>query len=222
MRHFGNVAIRARGRFEPTRAGDAPFADFYDAMAPSVLRYFARRTRERERAFDLTAETFAKAFEKREHFRGHSDVEAAAWLWAIARNELARYHRTRVVELTALRRLGLERPAPSESELHDVEELAAAEEAREQVALALAALPAAHREVIRLRFLDELSYPEIAHTLGVSCDVVRARVSRARRVLRENEHLRAAAKVRSSVTGSAAAHLWGEKRCCVPKGTPSP
>ena len=164
-------------------------------MAPLVLRFFARRTRDGESAFDLTAETFAKAFEKRDHFRGGTDAEAAGWLWSIARNELARYHRTRTVELAALRRLGLERPAPTDSELRHVEDLTAAEEAREQVQRALSVLPAEHREVIQMRLVDELSYPEIASALGVSCDVVRARVSRARRVLRENEHLKAAAEV---------------------------
>jgi len=163
-------------------------------MAPSVLRFFAKRTHDAERAFDLTAETFAKAFEKREQFRGGTDVEAAAWLWSIARNELGRHHRRRSVELAALQRLGLERPVPTDAELRQVEELAAAEEAREQVAHAIARLPVEQQEVLRMRFIEEMAYPEIAEILGVSCEVVRARVSRARRVLQEDAHLKAAAK----------------------------
>ena len=101
------------------------FADVYDELSPAVLRFFARRCRESELAVDLTAETFAKAFEKREDFRGSSDREAAAWIWSIARNELARYHRTRSVELSAIRRLGLERPRPTDEELRRIEELTA-------------------------------------------------------------------------------------------------
>jgi len=188
-------AGRAHRRFASARGAEAAFADFYDTMAPSVLRFFAKRTHDGERALDLTAETFAKAFEKRDDFRGGTEAEAAGWLWSIARNELARYHRTRTVELAALRRLGLERPAPTDDELRKVEELTAAADAREQVKRALAVLPPEHREVIQLRFVEELSYPEIAQALGVSCEVVRARVFRARRALRDSEDLKAAARV---------------------------
>jgi RNA polymerase sigma-70 factor (ECF subfamily) len=183
------LGVRARAA-----ASERLFADFYDELYPTVLRFFARRTRDGESAFDLTAETFAKAFEKREQFRGRTEEEAAAWLWSIARNELARYHRTRTVELGALQRLGFERPAPSDGELREVEELAAGEDAREKVEQALAALPPEHQQVIQLRFIEERSYPEIAQMLGVSCDVVRARVSRARRVLKDSEQLKAAAR----------------------------
>lgn len=183
------------GLLAQSRATEASFGDFYDEMAPSVLRFFARRTRDSERAFDLTAETFAKAFEKRHDFRGSSDEEAAAWLWSIARNELARYHRTRTVELAALRRVGLERPDPTGEELRQVEELTAADDVRDHVQLALGVLPADQREVIRLRFVDELSYLEIAQALGVSYDVVRARASRGLRTLKDSEHLQAAVRV---------------------------
>jgi RNA polymerase sigma-70 factor, ECF subfamily len=164
-------------------------------MAPAVLHFFAKRTRDSERAFDLTAETFAKAFEKRRDFRGHSDEQAAAWLWSIARNELARFSRTRKVELAALARLGLERPDPTDEELRAIEELTAVEDIREHVEDALAVLPLDQREVIRLRVVDELSYIEIARALGVSCDVVRARASRGLRTLRASEHLEAAVRV---------------------------
>ena len=189
------LAGRIPGLLARSRSSDLSFADFYDVMAPGVLRFFAGRIRDSERAFDLTAETFAKAFEKRRDFRGSSDEQAAAWLWTIARNELARYHRSRGVELAALRRLGLERPDLSDEELRKIDELTAAEHMREHVDLALAALPPDQREVIRLRFVDELTYAEIAQTLGVSYDVVRARASRGLRTLKESEHLQAAVRV---------------------------
>ena len=96
------ITRRQPGLLARSRTSEQPFGEFYDAMAPAVLRFFARRTRDSERAFDLTAETFAKAFEKRRDFRGHTDEQAAAWLWSIARNELARYSRTRKVELAAV------------------------------------------------------------------------------------------------------------------------
>jgi len=184
----------APGLLARSRTSELLFADFYDELHPTVLRFFAKRTRDGEGAFDLTAETFAKAFEKREQFRGSSEEEAAGWLWSIARNELAKYHRTRTVELGALQRLGFERPAPSDAELRKIEELAAGEDAREQVEQAMAGLPPEQQEVLRMRFIEEMAYPEIAEALGVSSEVVRARVSRGRKVLKDNAHLKAAAR----------------------------
>ena len=183
---------RALRRSRETRAS---FADVYDELSPSVLRFFARRTSDGELAFELMAETFAKAFEKRRDFRGRTDGEAAAWIWTIARNELARYHRTRTVELAAMRRVGLERPQPTDAELRRVEELAAKELAREHVDRALATLPPDQQDVIRMRYVDELAFPEIARRLGVSHDVVRTRASRAMRTLRASEHVSAAVRV---------------------------
>ncbi len=170
-------------------------ADVYEQLGSAVLRFFARRCRDSELALDLTAETFAKAFEKQDDFRGRTQTELAAWVWSIARNELARYHRTRTVELTAFRRLGLERQQPNDQELAHIEELTAKELVSEHLQLAVATLPDEQQQVIRMRFVDELTYLDIAEKLGVSHDVVRARASRAMRTLRASEHLKAAVKV---------------------------
>ncbi len=168
------------------RSRDAPeeFANFYESIAPSVLRFFAGRVHDPHRAFDLMAETFAKAFEKRGDFRGTSDEQAAAWLWSIARSELARFWRLNRVETAALDRLGLERPEPTDAEYREIERLTAAEAARSHMEEALGLLPEDQREVIRLRFVERMEYSQIAAQLGVSNQVVRARVSRGLRTLR--------------------------------------
>ena len=158
-------------------------------MAPSVLRFFVGKTRDPHRAFDLMAETFAKAYEKRGDFRGATDEQAAAWLWRIARNELARFWRSHKVETAALDRLGLERPEPSDEEFREIERLTALDTVRLHMEQALGMLPADQREVIRLRFVERMEYPEIAAQLGVSGEVVRARVSRGLKALRASGHV---------------------------------
>jgi RNA polymerase sigma-70 factor (ECF subfamily) len=183
----GGPGVLARSRSSPNA-----FADFYEQMSPTVLRFFARQTRDGQAAFDLVAETFSKAFEKRADFRGTTDEQAAAWLWSIARHELARYRRSRSVEMSALRRLGLERPAPSDEELRQVEWLIAIEDIRRQIRGALDTLSPDQQEVIKLRFIDELTNQEIAERLAVSDDVVRARASRALRALGASEQMQAA------------------------------
>jgi RNA polymerase sigma factor (sigma-70 family) len=189
MRPRRRLAAGLPGLLARSRASPHEFADFYEQLSPQVLRFFAMRTREPHRAFDLTAETFVKAFEHRRDFRGASDAQAAAWLWRIAHNELAGYQRSRSVELAAVQRLGLERPALNDEELLQVEQLIATEEVREEIQQALVGLPDDQQEVIRLRFVDDLSYEEMAHTLGVSNDVVRTRTSRALAALRRSAHL---------------------------------
>ena len=47
-------------------------------ISPRMLRYFAGQTRDPQAAFDLTAEAFAKAYEKRRDFRGTGHDQAAA------------------------------------------------------------------------------------------------------------------------------------------------
>jgi RNA polymerase sigma factor (sigma-70 family) len=181
-------AVGLPGLLARSRASPHEFADFYEQMSPQVLRFFVRRTDDPHRAVDLTAETFARAFEHRREFRGASDEQAAAWLWRIARNELAGYRRSRAVELAAVQRLGLER-ALTDEELVQIERLSDTEALREQIQHALEVLPDEQQEVIRLRFIDELSYDEMAEKLRVSNDVVRTRTSRALRALRASAHL---------------------------------
>ena len=56
-------------------------------------------------------------------------------------------------------------------------------EAREAIEAALAALPAAQREVLVLHHLEGLSIPEVAEVLDVSENAVSTRLYRARRAM---------------------------------------
>jgi RNA polymerase sigma factor (sigma-70 family) len=155
----------------------------YQRHGEALLGFFARRSFDAETAFDLTAETFARACEKRRSFRGSVDEEAAGWLYAIARNQLNDYARRGKARQRALHRLGLERPEPSEEELLRVEEMAGLSDMRSALVAALAELDPAQRRAIELRVLEELPYPEVARRLEVSEPTARARVSRGLRGL---------------------------------------
>jgi len=171
-----------------SRASPDAFGDFYEQMRRQVLYFFATRAEDPQGAVDLTAETFAKAFEHRREFRGASDEQAAAWLWKIADNELKQHWRSRSTELAAVARLRLEHPVMSEAELLEGEQFAA-EELHEQIELALEWLPDDQGELVRMRFIDGLGYDEIAQKLGASNDAVRTRTSRALRTLRASAPL---------------------------------
>lgn len=157
------------------------FSGVYEAKAQELLAFFLRRTFDVEVARDLTAETFAQAFDHRGRFRGRTDAEAEAWLYGIARHQLGRYARNGVVQRKAVERLGIQLPAVSDADHQRVVELAGLADLRKTVADAFATLPPEQREALRLRVIDEHAYRDVAATLGVSEETARARVSRALR-----------------------------------------
>ena len=159
------------------------FHDFYVANRRRVLRFMTRRAPDPDSAHDLAAETFAVALQRRHQFRGHTEAEAAAWLFAIARTQLSVYWRRGSAERRALALVGVE-VAPSElPEFERVEELAGLRELRRDVRRAVAGLSPAQAYAVQQRVVHERAYEELAAELGVSEDVVRARVSRALRAL---------------------------------------
>ena len=159
------------------------FADFYAEHAAAVLVFFVRRTLDVEVARDLTAETFAEAFESRARFRGNTDAEAGGWLFGVARHLLARYVRRGIVERHAVERLGIRVPRVSDDDYERIADLAGLGALRSEVAAALAGLSVDQRQAVELRVVAELPYPEVARRLDVSEQTARARVSRGLRAL---------------------------------------
>ena len=153
------------------------FGALYCRYAAAIHLWFRARTVERV-AGELTAETFAQAALGLRRFRDEAGGSAGPWLYGIARNILRRSLERERVETAARRKLGL----PVEACELDVDAVAAqvdAEKLRPALASALAALPPAQREAVELRVLGDLSYDEVAQSLGCSPVAARVRVMRA-------------------------------------------
>src|SRR5215211_6407421 len=132
------------------RRDPAAFAAFCDRHAVAVLGFFARRTTCAATAADLTAETFAQAYASRRRYRDTGDP-ATAWLFAIARRQLAGFVRRQAVDDRARRRLGIAPSALDDVSFERIEDLAD---------------------------LRELSYADVAGRLGCSEGAARVRVCR--------------------------------------------
>jgi RNA polymerase sigma-70 factor (ECF subfamily) len=161
----------------------AAFGTFYEHYVRRVSVYFMRRVFDPEIAFDLTAETFALALERRRQFRGDSAQEEQGWLFAIARSLLHAYWRKGRIERAAVARLGIERPSLGTEDIEYLHRQAGIETLREHLAEALDAVRPEQAAAIRARVLEERGYAEIAADFQTTPDVIRARVSRGLRTM---------------------------------------
>jgi RNA polymerase sigma factor (sigma-70 family) len=152
---------------------------FYDRYEDALLAFFRRASGRADLAADLTGEAFAAALDSLDRFRPGLG-SARAWLFGIARHELAQMWRRRRVEDAARRRMGMEPLMLSDEDLQRVDELASN---GDSVTL-LGELPGDQRAAVVGRVLDERDYGELAVELECSEMVVRQRVSRGLRAMR--------------------------------------
>ncbi|WP_422771888.1 RNA polymerase sigma factor [Plantactinospora sp. WMMC1484] len=156
------------------------FRELYDRYAAAIHGFCRRRTNDHEAALDLTAETFAQAWQSRHRFVDRRAGSAGPWLFGIARNLLLRAVRDRRVFAEASARLRvrteLSGAIPDESWVDGLDA---------ELEAALAALPAAQRSAVELRVLHDRSYAEIGDALDCSPGAARIRVSRGLTALRD-------------------------------------
>ena len=162
------------------RGDGEAFAEFYRRHVAAITTFARRRVGSPELAFDVAAETFAAAAEGLSGF-DPSRGAARGWLFGIAHNELRMAWRRGVVEDRARRRLALEPIVIDDDALRWIEEMV------DDGALveALAMLPADQRDAVSARVIDGRDYEDIARELRCSESVIRKRVSRGLRRLRQ-------------------------------------
>jgi RNA polymerase sigma-70 factor, ECF subfamily len=141
---------------DAARQDPKAFGALYQLYVNQVFRYLYSRMGNVHEAEDITAQTFLAAFETFDRFR--QDSHFASWLFTIA------HHKA----VDAFRR---QKHAPPLDEDADIpvenDPLSAVIQSEQVEALVklLEALPEEDRELLRLRFLAEMSFPEIAHFL---------------------------------------------------------
>ena len=152
---------------------------FYDRYEDPLLLFFRRASGRADLAADLTAEVFAAALGSLGQFRPELG-SARAWLFGIARHELAQTWRRQRVEAQARRRMGMEPIMLTDHDLQRIDELAADADSLRL----LEEIPGDQRTAIVGRVIEERDYAELAVELECSEMVVRQRVSRGLRALR--------------------------------------
>jgi RNA polymerase sigma-70 factor, ECF subfamily len=149
---------------QAARADPKAFGELYRIYVGQVFRYLYSRIGTVPEAEDITAQTFLVAFESFGSFR--QDGHFASWLFAIARHKVMDFYRQRKLT-TPIDEI---RDLPAEAD-----PLAGVIQSERTAALGklIRALPEGDREVLRLRFLADMSFPEMARLLRRKEDAVK-------------------------------------------------
>jgi RNA polymerase sigma-70 factor (ECF subfamily) len=143
--------------------GIQDFQAFYEDNLVRVYRFVFTHLRNREEAEDLTSQIFLKALRYLDPER--SAQSARIWLFKIAQTTIADYWRNHYRALTSSLDVRLE--VGWEGPIEEVV-LGTNERAVERVCNLLQSLPERYGEVLRCRFLLNLSIRETATTMGIS------------------------------------------------------
>ncbi|MBI3670600.1 MAG: sigma-70 family RNA polymerase sigma factor [Acidobacteria bacterium] len=164
------------------RSGNSDaWGELYRQYAAAIFRFCRRALPSREDAEDATMEIFLKVRARLDQYDPSRPF--SAWLYKVATNhcwDILRRRRIRQdLETSDVEDLPLEHPDPSQ--LERLVEQRTSQEVRR----ALASLPARARMALVLRYHADMSYDEIADSLGVRRAFVGVVLLRARHQLRE-------------------------------------
>jgi RNA polymerase sigma-70 factor (ECF subfamily) len=176
---------------ERLQSGDpVAFEQLVNERSGEIFGLLYRLTENREEARDLTQETFLRAFQSINSFRGEADLRT--WIYRIAINQARnrwRWWRRRRREST----LSLDSTDDAghqalisrlKSDNSDPEHDALTRERERMLNRALKGLRRVYREAVVLRDIEGFAYEEIAVALDINVGTVKSRLARGRQELR--------------------------------------
>lgn len=150
-----------------------------------LFRYLIYLTSNRELSEDLFQETWMRVLERGRQYNGKSRFDT--WLFAIARHlviDTARRKTTLSLEALTAPQDGYSVPMEFASDELSPAENTLRRETGEHIGLALSTLDVVQREVVMLRFQEDMSLEEIASITGAPLSTVKSRLYRGLEALR--------------------------------------
>lgn len=159
----------------PGSASEAELSRWMQAYGPMLVGTCATLLGDVHLAQDIVQETFIRAYQSRDRFRGEHEGSEKAWLVRIAVNLCRDQQRTKWFRFVDRRRSveTLTLPMPE-----------ASDEAK-QLYAAVQTLPAKYREVILLRYYQDMAMGDIAQALHLAPSSVYRRLQKARQLLKK-------------------------------------
>ncbi|NOH02711.1 MAG: RNA polymerase sigma factor [Chloroflexi bacterium] len=151
------------------KGDETALAAAYDFYARRIYRYFYSRVENTEDAEDLTAQTFMSIIEALPRYQHRGQF--TAWVFQIARSKVMDFFRR---DHSRVREEAGENIGAFDDTLDKVIQ----GQTLESLRAVLLTLAEEEHELLRLRFVVELTYREIAQTLGRREDAVRKSVDR--------------------------------------------
>jgi RNA polymerase sigma factor (sigma-70 family) len=168
------------------RTGDQKaYADLMHRYKDSIYFMVLKMVNNKEDAMDLTVETFAKAFEKLEKYQ--PEFAFSTWLFRVATNNCIDFIRKKKLNTMSIHGMmdedGEEKQLQIKADVLNPEETSIKKQQTQELKLLIESLPSRYRNLITLRYFDELSYEEIAQQLDLPLGTVKAQLFRARYLL---------------------------------------
>ena len=161
------------------------FERIYEHYYEMILRYLMKRTMSAELAYDLTADTFVKAYEGIHKFKWQG-ISIKVWLYRIAINSLKNNWRKKeslVLTEEMENNAGLVKDV--QEELDELDKKLFGDDDLSKLSDAMATLKDKHQNVISLYYFSGMSQREIAETMGKSVSAVKAIMNRAMNNLKQ-------------------------------------
>lgn len=168
------------------KGDDRSFAAIYHHFAPGLFSYGSKFNIDKEIVRDALQEVFTDLYLKRDHV--HADIDnLKGYLFTALKNNLLK-------KIQKRKKTGLETLETAKAEVRFQTEYSFQEqliqmeittEIRGRLHQAIESLSSGQKEIIFLRFEEELEYSEIAGILNITVESVRKQLYRAIKSLRE-------------------------------------
>jgi RNA polymerase sigma-70 factor (ECF subfamily) len=165
-----------------TRRDTEAFGELYDRHVVRVYRHIYYLVGNAAEAEDLTGQTFLQAWEAIERYQVRG-APFVSWLLRIAHNLAVSYLRSK------RERAQLHDGIVDDAPRRDPQEVAERKSDEERVREAILRLRDEQRQVIILRFVEDLEYREVAEIIGKSVAAIRVIQHRALNALRRQLRL---------------------------------
>ncbi|HKJ93503.1 MAG TPA: sigma-70 family RNA polymerase sigma factor [Longimicrobiales bacterium] len=167
---------------ERARAGDAAaIRDLYDANVERVFRLTHRLSGDEELAREYTQDTFVRAFQRLDQFRG--DAALSTWLHSIAVS--VTFNGLRKVKRVRSRELGMDDVESAAGAAFHTAPVHTEPDLKDRLHRAIDDLPEIYRAVVVMHDVEGYTHEEIGGALGVAAGTSKARLFRAREMLRD-------------------------------------
>lgn len=160
------------------------YADLMQRYKDSIYFMSLKMVNNKEDAMDITVETFAKAFEKLDKYQ--PEYAFSTWLFRVATNNCIDFLRKKKLNTVSINNMMDEeddRPLQIKADVLNPEETSIKKQQSTELKLLIESLPPRYRNLLTLRYFDELSYEEIAQQLDLPLGTVKAQLFRAKYLL---------------------------------------